>query len=599
VTAPSPLPVDAAVITFSIEVDGKAIDSAVQVDCVDTWISVNKLPRARLVIFDGSAAESNFPLSDLDTFIPGKKVRISAGYDSKNETIFEGVVVRQGLSVDQTEAPKLIVDLTDEAIKMTLERKNALFEKITDGDLIGKLISANGLSKDVASTKTVHEEIVQYYVTDWDLMMMRAEMNGLVVIADSGKVTVKPPDTSQSPVLAVKFGESILDLDIELDAASQFASSAIKSYTWDPDTQKLIESGPGTVSVKEAGNLSSADLAKVFGVSSFTQQTGGAIEQTALQDWSSGELLKSMLSKIRGTVRFQGSSLARVGKTIELAGVGDRFNGPLFISGVHQRIHNGEWLTTAELGLCAHWFAAEAPHVTAPGASGQLPAVAGLQTGIVKNMATDPGGEFRVQVSLPLLQDDAKKVWARLGTFYASNKFGAFFYPEVDDEVVVGFMNDDPRYPVILGSVYGKKLAPPLTPDAENTKKALVTRGNLEITFDDKDKVIEVKTPGGQSIVMSDKAGSIVIKDKNGNTVSMAGGGITLDSGTSVKITAKGDITLDAGANLNLTAKANATMEGLQITHNARTKLTAKGTVSSEVSSSGILTIRGSLVNIN
>ena len=598
-SAPSPVVPGAALVTFTIKSNGKVIDSTFQVDSIDTWSAVNKLPRARLVLFDGSPAESNFPISSLDTFLPGKKVEIAAGYNGKDTTIFKGVVVRQGLAIDQVEASKLIVDLTDEAIKMTLERRNAFFEKITDGDLIGKLITANGLAKDVAGTNTVHEEIVQYYVADWDLMVMRAEMNGLVVMADSGKVTVRKPDTKQAPVLGVKYGDTILNLDMEMDAATQYAASAIKSYTWDPATQKLLDGGPGTVDVKEAGNVSSAELAKVFNVSKFTQQTGGPIEKTALQDWSAGELVKSKLSKIRGSVRFQGSALAKVGKMLELAGLGARFNGPVFISGVRHRISDGAWLTTAEVGLSSQWFVSEAPQVAAPPASGQLPAIAGLQTGIVKKVAKDPGGEFRVQVSLPLLQDAAKSVWARLGTFYASNKFGAVFYPEVNDEVIVAFMNDDPRYPVILGSVYSKALAPPVPPDEQNTKKTLVTRSKLEISFDDKDKVIEIKTPGGQSIVMSDKAGSIVIKDSNKNTVSLAKSGITLDSGSNVKISAKGNISLEAGANVSVTAKANATMEGLQVSHTAKTKFAAKGSLSSEVSASGMLTLKGALVKIN
>ena len=89
----------------------------------------------------------------------------------------------------------------------------------------------------------------------------------------------------------------------------------------------------------------------------------------------------------------------------------------------------------------------------APGASGLLPPIAGLQTGIVKQVAKDPGGQFRVALELPLLQMPGQLVWARLASFYASNKIGEVFYPEVGDEVVAGFMNQDPRYPVILGSL--------------------------------------------------------------------------------------------------------------------------------------------------
>jgi Rhs element Vgr protein len=598
-TVSTPLTTNTSLVSFAIKLDGKEIDDKFQIDTIDTWVAVNKIPKARVVLFDGSAAKRDFPLSNLKTFLPGAKVEIAAGYNQKNTTIFKGVIVKQGIEIDQKEGSKLILDITDEAIKMTLERKNALFEKIKDSDLIGKLITGNGLAKDVAPTNVVHEDIVQYYSSDWDVMLMRAEMNSFVVIADAGKVTVKQPDTQQAPVLLIEYGVSILDLQAQMDAATQFSSSAINSYTWDSATQKLIESGPGTVNVKEQGNVSSAELAKVFNVKKFNQQTGGEIEKASLQDWSSGELLKSKLSKICGYVRFQGSSKAQTGKTIELAGLGSRFNGTAFISGVHHSISDGKWLTTASFGISANWFASEAPDIDAPDASGQLPAIRGMQTGIVKKIAKDPGGEFRVFVSLPLLQDNAKGVWARLATFYASNKIGALFYPEVNDEVIVGFMNEDPRYAVILGSVYSKKLPPPYPPDDNNTKKAIVTKNKLEILFDDQNKIIEIKTPGKHTIKMDDKSGAISVQDSNRNTVSLSKGGIALDSASNIKITAKGNITIQAGANLGLTAKANATMEGLQIAHKAKTKFAANGALGAEITASGMLTVRGTLVKIN
>lgn len=598
-TLPTPLSIDTSLVTFSVKSDGKPIPDTMEVVSIDTWIATNKVPKARLVLFDGSPAERTFPISSLPTFLPGRKVEIAVGYNSRNSVIFRGVVVSQGIEINQNEGSKLIVEVTDEAMKMTLNRRNAIFEKIRDGDLIGKLITANGLSKDVAATDTVHEEIVQYYATDWDLMVMRAEMNGLVVMADGGKVTVRPPDTSQTPVLLVEYGVSILDLNAEMDAATQFTPSAIRSIGWDSATQKIVEAGPGTVNVTEPGNVSSAQLAKVFNVSQFPQQTAGPLEKTALQDWSSAELLKSKLSKIRGSVRFQGSSKVTVGKMLQLAGLGDRFNGKVFMSGVHHSIHDGIWLTTVDFGLSPKWFAAVAPNVAEPNASFQLPPIRGLQTGVVKKVAPDPGGEYRVLVSLPLLQDNAKGVWARLGTFYASNKVGAFFYPEVGDEVVVAFLNEDPRYPVILGSLYSKKLPPPSPPEEKNNRKAIVTRSKMEISFDEMNKIILIKTPGNHTIKMDDKTGAISIQDSNNNTVSLSKGGITLDSASNIKITAKGNITVQAGANLALSAKANASMEGLQVAHKAKAKFSANGAAAAELTASGILTVRGAIVKIN
>ncbi|MGS0742602.1 phage baseplate assembly protein V [Glaciimonas sp. GG7] len=161
--------------------------------------------------------------------------------------------------------------------------------------------------------------------------------------------------------------------------------------------------------------------------------------------WSSAELLMTRLAKIRGEVSFQGCALAVVGSMVTLDGLGDRFNGAAYVSGVRQHSALGLWTTTIEIGLSPQWFAATAPRIAAPGASGQLPAAANLQTGIVLKTDADPEGEFRVQVSLPLMQAGTLGLWARLGSFYASNGFGAEFYPEIGDEVVVAFMNGDPR----------------------------------------------------------------------------------------------------------------------------------------------------------
>src|SRR5262249_35662463 len=154
----------------------------------------------------------------------------------------------------------------------------------------------------------------QFYTTDWDLMLTRAEANGLVVTAAAGKVTVKKPDTAQAAALRVAYGDSILDLQAEMDATLQYTSSAIKSYAWDHATQALLDASPAAVSVKEAGNFTCDDLAGVFGVASRPCQSGAPLAKEALADWSSAELLRAKLAKIRGHVRFQGSALAEVGK---------------------------------------------------------------------------------------------------------------------------------------------------------------------------------------------------------------------------------------------------------------------------------------------
>ncbi|MEO8037111.1 MAG: Rhs element Vgr protein, partial [Acidobacteriota bacterium] len=205
----SPLAVEDALVSVAITANGEAIDSTFQVVSIDTWSAVNRVPRARIVLYDGSAPEQTFPISDLGTFLPGTPIEISAGYNGALQTIFSGIVIAHGIEIPRNAASTLVVDVVDTAIKMTISRKSAVFEKIKDADLIGQLISASGLSNEVDTTTTVHESVFQYDATDWDTMLLRAELNGLMVTTEAGKITVKAPDTSQAPPLRVSYGESI------------------------------------------------------------------------------------------------------------------------------------------------------------------------------------------------------------------------------------------------------------------------------------------------------------------------------------------------------------------------------------------------------
>ena len=597
-TAPSPAQLAGSLVSHAIIAGGQPLDSAWQVVSIDIWTGVNKLPKARLVISDGSPSEASFPISETKALVPGAALAISLGYDEHETPVFSGLVYRQGLDVSQNGPSRLVVDATDPAMAMTLARQNAVFETMSDSQVIEKLIGQAGLKPVVTATSPVQPVTVQYYASDWDLMLIRAQINGMVVTVSDGTVTVAPPDTGQAPVLSLTYGESILDFRAAMDASTQYTAGAIQSFAWDPATQKISTSGQASASVSEPGNLSSDELAKVFGIAQYPQQTGGTLAEADLTGWSSAELLKARLAKIRGEIRFQGNALAKPGCMVALEGLGDRFNGNAYVSGVHHHVSEGLWMTTTHIGLSPQWFSAVAPEVAAPGAAGQLPAVANLQTGLVQKIDGDPDGEFRVQVTLPLLQA-ATPVWARLGSFYASNGIGAEFYPEIGDEVVIAFMNGDPRFPVILGSLYSKKNPPPVPPDAANNQKSIVTRTKLRIDFFEDAPAVEIATPAKQSIRLDDDAGTVTIKDKNGNVVTLAAAGITLDSAAKITLNAKTDIAMTAQGKVSITGTAGVAIAGLTIKADADTSFAAQGSAEAKLTSAAMVTVQGCLVKIN
>ncbi|MGO4711435.1 type VI secretion system tip protein VgrG [Bradyrhizobium sp. 2TAF24] len=595
---PSPVLNDSALPTVSIEVEHEPFDSD-SIVSVEVWSRVNRVPRARLVINDGNPATESFPLSKVDTFLPGKHISIAAGYGHSSSTIFSGVIVKHALDIGPNRPARLVIDMADIALKMTLQRRNAVFKDSSDHTVIAGLVSTNGLTVTRNDAPSTASTVVQYHATDWDLLVMRAEANGLVVIIEDGRISVVTPDTSAQAALIVEYGDSLLAFEATLDATTQLRTAATKSRSWDYTTQKVQEGVATDTSVTTPGDVTTTTLAAVFNLAEAPLQSAAMLPKDALDSWSSAELLRSRLGKVCGHVRFQGSSLAKVGKMIELAGVGPRFTGNAYISSVDHMISDNRWLTSVDFGLPTARFADETPLIADTSAGGQLPPVRGLQTGIVKQVDEDPDGDYRVLVSLPLLGSDAAGVWARLGGFYASKAFGAVFYPELGDEVILGFMSEDPRSPVILGSVYSKDRAPAYPPNKENDKKAIVTRSKLEITFDDKDKVIEIKTPGGHSIKLDDNSGEIDIKDSNSNSVVLGKNGITIDSASNITMSAKADIAIKAGGNLAMQATAESTLKAMNITEQANMKHAVVANATAELKASAMVTINGALVKIN
>lgn len=594
-TAPSPVSAKTTVVSFSILVGGTEIDATYQLAEIEVGKAINKIPYARVTIYDGSASKADFPISNKDDFLPGEEIEIKAGYQSSNKTIFKGVITKHGIRIQKNRSI-LVIECRDEAVKMTVGRKNAFYKDQTDNDIISTLIGNYGLDSDIDSTTVTHKEVVQYYVSDWDFMVTRADVNSLVIIADDGQVNVKKPDTSGEAVLSVAYGGTILDFHAEVEARTQL--SAAKGVAWDMATQALVEADGTASTATLPGNISSSTLSDVVGLDNYQLQSIGNIPNDELKEWASAKLQKSKLSQTKGRVKFQGNDTVKPGTIIELSGVGKRFNGNVYISSVIHLVKGGEWITEAQFGLSFDWFVEEVDNADYPSSAGLMPPMKGLHIGTVKQIHEDPDGANRVLILLPLLQDD-QGIWARISNFYSTSGSGCFFMPEINDEVIVGFLDENPNYPVILGSMYSKTLAPPYTPDEENTTKAFVTKNKLEINFQDVDKIITIKTPGGNEMIYDDKEGSITIQDQNNNKAVFDSSGINIQSASNITIKAGGNMDLQSTGNMTLKSDANVDISGLQISNSAQTKFSANGQAASELTASGQVKIQGAVVMIN
>lgn len=572
-----PTPATPDVCTVSVLVDGSEIPGSYHVLAVSVTRELNRIPTAVIQLRDGEASRSTFELSNSDHFVPGKKVEIQLGYRSQNESVFKGIVVKHGIKVRKS-GSLLIVECRDEAVKMTSGVKSRYFSDKKDSDIMEEIIASHELQKEVTTTTPDLKEVVQYESTDWDFLLCRAEANGQVVLVEDGKITVAPPVTSGDPVVAVRYGATLLELDAEIDARWQ--SKGIKASSWNATDQEVIEAEATEPSTTGNGNLTPAVLADVIGGDAYEIRHGGKLGQPELQAWADGRLLKERLAKMRGRARFQGFAGVAAGNLIEVTGIGERCEGNLYVSGVRHTVADGNWETDVQFGLNIEPFA-ETYNLRPLPAAGLLPAVSGLQIGVVTVLENDPEGEDRIKVRLPLISPAEEGIWARIATLDAGKDRGTFFRPEVGDEVVVGFLNDDPRHPVVLGMCHSSAKPAPEPAEDVNNRKGYVSREKMRIVFDDEKKSIVLDTPAGNTLSLSEDDKGIQIKDQNGNSVTLDDGGITIESAKDLALKAAKDIKI----------------EGMNIEVKAQTSLKVAGTASAEVSGAS-MTIKGSATTV-
>jgi uncharacterized protein involved in type VI secretion and phage assembly len=254
--------------------------------------------------------------------------------------------------------------------------------------------------------------------------------------------------------------------------------------------------------------------------------------------------------------------------------------------------------------------------------------VTGVLIGIATNIVHDHG-DYRVKVRFPTLPnggaDGEESHWCRVVSYMAGKERGVFWLPEVEDELLVCFINGDFNQGVILGAlwngvdkpVYSNKDAAGKVTDAGFTGKheakkndlrvfrsrvghqlvfndnaseprvALHTKQKHRIVLDDKNNEptqIEIYDGKEENYILIDtKNKKITIESKSGDMLLKCKETFTVEA-KEIKMKSDQNTTLQVGKNFEMKASSNMTIK-------------ASGT--GDIESSDAMTLKGSKVNIN
>ncbi len=223
----------------------------------------------------------------------------------------------------------------------------------------------------------------------------------------------------------------------------------------------------------------------------------------------------------------------------------------------------------------------------------------GLMLAVVTNI-TDPDNLGRIKCK-PVSEDPevAETDWCFCLTPAGGKNYGFFFFPHVDDLVVLAFLNGDVHHPLVIGHYWADTTsAPAKIEDGKNEIGLIKTPNGTEIRFVDtkeKEKLI-LSTPSESELHIDDEAKTIQFKDKgfeNALTLNWEKGEIELKAKTKLTLSAgETSIVLESSGKITGKGSGAVSFDGSDIALKGKASFKAQG-ATAEVKADGQLTLQG------
>lgn len=378
------------------------------------------------------------------------EVKMGSIEDSTTETLFKGEIATVEPDF-QSGAVKMAVRAYDKSHRMMRTRKQRAFTNQTVSDIVGKICGEYGLSANTESSGDPLEYVIQHNETDWDFIWRQATRLGMEFVVDdeASARLAKPGDSS--PEVELRYPDDLQSFRPRITAVQQMDTVNVRGFDFKSKRQ-VVSTSDSPHQVTQAG-IERDDVKGKFGETKLeiagqsfrTSSEADAIAQAQLDQFAN--------SYLAAVGACAGNPKIKAGVKLKISGVGANYSGTYYVAKVKHSIRSGGAYTTTFSNSPGEQTLTG--QVGANGSAGQIDS---LMVGIVTNNK-DPDQLGRVKVKLPALSDQ-ESFWAPVAVPAAGNERGLSMLPVPDEQVIIGFENGDPSYPIVLGSVFNGKDKP-------------------------------------------------------------------------------------------------------------------------------------------
>lgn len=414
----------------------------------------------------------------------GSSLKVTAGDD--NAVLFAGEVTAIEYAYDPSNGREVRLRGYDLLHRLRKRQPVRAHVEITALDLAKELTSDLGVSVDAADPGPVWQRIAQHRQSDFDLLVEVTERCGFYFTLRDNTLQLLTLEGTGSPV-PLALGDSLLEARFEVNGDLSCRSVAVAG--WDP---LRVTRHDGSSNSPRVGR----DVVAVAAPS----ELGGTgerifVDETAQSDRQAEAMAQAELDyrTAKETTLWgvaDGSVDLTPGTVVDLQRVASSLEGRYVLASVNHTLDPVK-------GFISEFS-------TAPPVPRIRPSATIAALGIVTQV-DDPDTMGRVKVTLPTYGDIETDWMCVLAPGAGAGK-GLGALPDVDDQVLVLFVRQDPTQGVVLGGLFGEKEGPDWGVDDGAVKRyTLQTRGGQVIQLDDKKELIRLENRDGSYIELSPK----------------------------------------------------------------------------------------------
>jgi phage protein D len=317
-----------------ILINGSSLSPEVSADLISVSVSedleVPSMFELKLITLD--LAKQEITWADNALFEIGNAVEIQMGYGDSPKTIMTGEITALEPEFNQESVPSLGVRGHDLRHRLLRGNQTKSFLNMKDSEIASQIARSRGLNAKVTDSKVKLEYVLQHNQTDWNFLKTRADRIGYEVVVDKKDLYFRPHKNDDTKVLTLTYSEDLIEFFPRLSSLIQVSEVEVRG--WNPQTKEVVVSkaGAGEENSKMGGNKTGSQAIKTFGKSSNTIVDQPMSTKAEADEMALGQFRDISIAYVVAEGSSMGNPDLRIGKVIEIKGVGNRFSGLYYVT---------------------------------------------------------------------------------------------------------------------------------------------------------------------------------------------------------------------------------------------------------------------------